>query len=105
MPNKIKRIEFPELFFGLVAPIGADIENSVTHLDNTLKSYGYTTITIKVTSVFKRLHEKLPLDKPLLDHPLERRYTTHIGYGNAVRNRFSDDAFLAYTTIAQIIKA
>jgi len=47
----LQRIEFPELYFGLVAPIGVDLSETVKHLEEALKAFDYDVVPIKVTEV------------------------------------------------------
>lgn len=41
MAEVIQRVDFPELFFGIVAPIGTDIDESINHLKSKLEGFGY----------------------------------------------------------------
>ena len=93
--------EFPELFFALVAPIGTDLEPSQRRLAQKLNGFGYVVVPIKVTDVFPHLNRHIKYDLQL--SPLEKRFESHIAFGDALRQRFGDDAFLAYTCIQQII--
>lgn len=104
MSDKIPKIKFPELFFGLVDPVGVDLTETINNLETKLQSFGYRTKQIKVTAVFLELNTKLPLDVTLRETPTEIRYDTYISYGDAVRTRLNEDAFFATTSIAKIIK-
>jgi deoxycytidylate deaminase len=104
MSEKIPKMIFPELFFGLVAPVGVDLTDSIVYLEAKLRSLGFITKQIKVTSVFSELNKKLPLDITLAEKPTETRYESYISYGDAVRTRLDEDAFFAATSIAKIIK-
>jgi hypothetical protein len=104
MSEKIPKIKFPELFFGLVAPVGVDLADSISTLESKLRSLGFRTKQVKVTSVFSELNKKLPLGIILKETPTETRYNTYISYGDAVRTCLSEDAFFATTSIAKIIK-
>jgi deoxycytidylate deaminase len=95
--------EFPELFFAYVAPIGTDVEASVKKLTEKLLGFGYAVAEIKVTDVFEKLNSTLRMD--LKTTPLESRFETYIAFGDALRAKFSDDSFLAYTCMQQIIFA
>src|SRR5215211_4953495 len=98
------RVEHPELFFGIVAPIGTDIDPTLQALAAKLSLFGYEPIVIHVTDVFKGMHAKLPLGVDLKDVPLEKRYETYIAYGNALRKHFDEPAFLALTAINQVLE-
>jgi len=95
--------DFPELFFALVAPIGTDVDPSQRILTDKLLNFGYAVVPIRVTDVFPAINKSLGL--PLDQTPLEKRYKTHIDFGDSLRERFRDDSFLAYTSIQQIIFA
>lgn len=51
----LERIEFPELFFGLVAPIGVDLSETVQPLKTLLEGFDYEVHSIKVTDLFRDL--------------------------------------------------
>ena len=95
--------KFPELFFGCVAPIGTDIDLPIRKLTRKLEGFGYKVIQIRVTDVFPALNQTLKLD--LKSSPLEARFDTYIAFGDRLRERFSDDSFLAYTCMQQVIFA
>ena len=93
----------PELFFGFVAPIGADTERSVRKLTAKLVGFDYKVVPIKVTDVFEKLEAKLGW--VLNQSPHEARFKTYIDFGDKLREKFRDDSFLAYTCLHQIIFA
>lgn len=112
VPEVIKRIIEPELFFGIVAPIGAEVEPTINILARNLKEFGYRVVVIKITDIFPKLYkifssEMAALDPPLeLKYsPLEDRYKTYIRFGDALRAKFHDDALLAHVAVAQIADA
>jgi deoxycytidylate deaminase len=104
MVAKPARIEFPELFFGFVAPIGADITVCVAEFREYLKGAGYNVVELKVTDIFPLLSAHLRPSKPLKQKPLAERYDTHISYGNQIREQFDDDAALAAITITSLVR-
>lgn len=105
MAQVIQRVPDPELFFGIVAPIGANIEECLTSLEEKLDSFGYTAVIIRVTDLFSLLQDQLSLPVDLENTPLEDRYRSYIRYGDALREHFDDDSFLASLSIAKIINA
>jgi deoxycytidylate deaminase len=106
MANSLNRIEFPELIFGFVAPIGADIDAVVAEFQRYLHEKEYNVIVLKVTDAFTNLSGKLLPDVPLNNTPRTfERFDTYIKYGNKLRAHFDDDAFLAMVACAQIVKA
>lgn len=103
MAELIQRMIEPELFFGIVAPIGTDVEATVDNLANSLKSFGYRVAVIKITDLFQILHKTLNATGRLQQTPLEKRYKSYISFGDKLRQNFSDDSFLAQLAIAQIV--
>lgn len=82
----LEDIDFPELFFGIVAPIGIDTKEISTFLNESLKAVGYQTSLIKITKLMKQI----PTDVDLVEMPEQMRYETYIKYANAVRRRLSE---------------
>ncbi|MHC2019925.1 anti-phage dCTP deaminase [Methylobacterium sp. CM6247] len=104
MVAKIPEIEFPEIFFGFVAPIGADVKRCVADFKKCFEDLDYRVIELKVTDVFDSLKEHIE-PKPALDKTTQlKRYDTYIQYGNQLRGEFSDNAFLSAMTIGKIAK-
>src|SRR5258708_5398232 len=104
MTLQSKRIAHPELFFGFVAPIGADIKSCVNEFREYLKAADYNVIELKVTDIFPLLAELIKPKEPLVPKPIADRYRTHIAYGNQIRRYFNDDAALAAMTIARLMR-
>lgn len=102
MVATIPKIPFPELFFGVVAPIGSDVKACVKNLSIALKALEYDVVEIKVTDVFKTISMLIAPATPLVSTPVLARYETHIAYGNQLRGDLSDDAILAALTIGRI---
>jgi deoxycytidylate deaminase len=89
MPDSIQKIKFPELIFGFVAPIGADLEPALAAFRTYFTRRSYKVVDIKVTDVFSVLEK----------YNILCRY---IAYGNQLRARFGD-AILAMTTIRRVM--
>ena len=104
MNTLIPRIEFPELVFGFVAPIGADYRRVLTATKTYLKNQGYDVIDIKVTDVFPILKQYVTPSDALETSSPQARYKSYIRYGDQLRDHFADDSFLAATTIASVIR-
>jgi deoxycytidylate deaminase len=106
VPTSLHRINFPEIFLGFVAPIGADLESCVQEFRRYFKGLRYNVITIKVTDAFLPMSRRLPPDEPLHDRPkTHSRYSSYIKYGNQIRAHFNDDAVLASIASAKIMRA
>ena len=104
MSIKIKRIENPELFFGIVAPIGVDFRGVIESLGTQLGAFGYNEAVLKVTDVFENLHPKLSLETDLKNTPLDARLESYISYGDKLREHFDDDSLFAYTSIYRVME-
>ena len=85
--NVLKNIQHPELFCGLVAPIGVDTQKIVHFITNSLDSVGYKATPVKLTQLMKEVATTVQL----ADSPPEIRYDTHIKYANEVRELFESD--------------
>jgi deoxycytidylate deaminase len=103
MTDSQETIKFPEMVFGFVAPIGADLHPAVQAFRDYFGGRGYQVIEIKVTGIFSLL-EKYIVPKRELVHiiPLKERYESYIAYGNQLRDKFGD-AILATTTIRRVM--
>jgi hypothetical protein len=55
MLDSIKR---PELFFGLVAPIGVNLESTATELAKSLRRHDYKVHILKVTDIFRAIRNQ-----------------------------------------------
>jgi len=97
----LRNIPFPELFFGIVAPIGVDSKAVIRFLHESLTRRHYQTSLIKVTELMKQI----PTDVKLKETPIERRYATYIDYANRVReqlNVFANDKAAGNHTLAML---
>lgn len=97
-----EKINYPELFFGFVAPIGADLRSSLDAFRAYLESHSYQVIEIKVTDVFDALARYVPPKRRLSKATELARYETYIAYGNQLRSTFGDD-FLAASAVRRVI--
>lgn len=102
MTDSTEKINYPELFFGFVAPIGADTEPSINVFRKYLTSRGYRVIDIKVTEIFNTLQKTIVPKKRLSKKTELERYETFISYGNQLRAVLGDD-ILAALAIKRII--
>lgn len=104
MENAIGRIEFPELFFGIVSPVGADTEPTIRALTTFCDRENYRVIPIKVTDYFSKISKTIKPKIQLEKFPTDRRIETYIEYGNQIREEFRDNSVLAAYTIFRISK-
>jgi deoxycytidylate deaminase len=103
MGDSVKRIKYPELFFGFVAPIGADIASTIEAFRSYYRGRGYTVIEIKVTTVFDVLEKYIKPAMPLDRARTHKRYLSYIAYGNQLREQFGDE-ILAAISVGRIIR-
>jgi len=102
MPDSIQKIQYPELIFGFVAPIGADLEPALAEFRRYFTDRDYRIVEIKVTDIFNVLERYVTPDVPLDRSGQRERYVTYIAYGNQLRAKFNDE-ILAATTIRRIM--
>jgi deoxycytidylate deaminase len=95
----LSNIQFPELFFAIVAPIGVDAKSVILFLHESLKKVNYQSRHIKVTELMKQV----PTNVELHESPLDVRYESYIDYANRVReilNVMENDKLAGNHTLA-----
>lgn len=90
----------PELVFGLVGPIGCDIDTVQIELENALKQVDYTPTHINLSAAMSQLFEEKTREKLAAGTLAEK-----ISAGNKVREAFANDAIMACEAILQIREA
>jgi cytidine deaminase len=91
MNNPLKASPQPELYFGLVAPIGVDLDLVTEVLSENLRRMGYSAQTLRVTNLMR----DVPLDIKITSQPYIKSFTDRIAYANKVREALGDDALAA----------
>ncbi|WP_427452782.1 anti-phage dCTP deaminase [Litorimonas sp. WD9-15] len=91
-----------ELFFGIVAKIGTDIESAIQVLQDELEDYGYNPVVVKVTEALSQSNVRKFITKPIDKQSLETRYNTSIEACNELRSKLGNDV-MAKLAINQII--
>jgi hypothetical protein len=81
--NKLLRDPSSELVFGLVAPIGADLERLESDLIDQVGLYGYTPNPIRLSALLR----KVELGAQLQERPELARLNSYIDAGNKFRER------------------
>jgi len=102
MSDSIEKIKFPELFFGFVAPIGADLSPVLLAFRKYFEYRNYRIIEVKATDIFDVLQKYIPPKRTLNKARHRERYESYITYGNQLREKF-DDAILAATAIRRVM--
>lgn len=85
-------IPFPEIFFGICAPVGVDTSKVHILIAEALKKYSYGAEYFKVTELMKAIR---PKNAELIESPLEDRYDSYIRYANKLRHAFGLNYALA----------
>lgn len=92
-------LPYPEVFFGICAPVGVDTQKVHTLLAEALKKYSYDAEYFKVTRL---MTVAKPKDVELVDSPLEYRYDSYIKYANKLREVFGLNYTLAMLCCAAV---
>jgi deoxycytidylate deaminase len=98
-------IEFPEVFIGLVSPVGVDTADVIASLGQYFSNNGYEVVHIKVTDSYRTLRKHIAPAIDLVDSPFYERIRSHIAYGNQVRTAFSDDGVLGVSAVSLIAQS
>jgi hypothetical protein len=78
LPDSTGKITYPELFFGFVAPIGADLRSTLASFRSYLESHSYQVAEIRVTDVFEGLSRYIKPKRALSKKTELLRYETYI---------------------------
>ena len=92
MKAKLVQAPAPELIFGLVAPIGVDLDLVSSVLGDALDEMKYATHVLRLT----RLMKEVKLDLPLDGSPYIKSFKDRIAYANAIRLEVGDEALAAH---------
>lgn len=88
----------PELVFGLIAPIGVDLDVVSEVLDTTLREMRYRAHELRVTQLMREIGIKAPVtpfDASLPDGSFVRSYRDRIAHANSIRAVLGDFALAA----------
>jgi deoxycytidylate deaminase len=88
----------PELFFALVAPVGADVETVCSGLDRVLGRFAYGLHTIRVIEELKRIDGYLENESEFFDKKLENR----MNEGDRFRKETGRDEALAFLALDNV---
>src|SRR4051812_28914362 len=77
-----------ELIFGLIAPIGVDLDLITEVLDQALREMDYKVERLRLTQLMREVPINLPLD----DIPYVKSFQDRIKYANEVRRLLGNEA-------------
>jgi hypothetical protein len=100
MSQIIELLRYPELFFGIAGPIGVDIDEITTSLDNALKSVEYTSFHIKLTVAMRDYPAEGIAEPPENDFYSQTSFK--MNYANALCKKYHNAATLAAIAIREI---
>lgn len=90
--------KYPDLIFGLVGPIGADLEYIEQALKDHLTAYRYQTFNVKLTSLMREIKCDINID----DVDVINEYNSKMDYANDLRRKFDSNEILAAVAIAAV---
>jgi hypothetical protein len=88
-----------ELVFGLVAPVGADLERLELDLTDQLGLFGYSVHSIRMSALLRKVQT---LGVELKETPELLRVNSYMDAGNALREKLKAEEILALWAVAQI---
>jgi len=92
--------EDPEIVIGLVAPVGTEKQIIIDQLRDSLKSFGYRSIPIKLSSALQAVKDKHGID--LVESPEDARISSYMDAGNRVREQTKRGEALALWAVNDI---
>jgi deoxycytidylate deaminase len=93
-------IKFPELFFGIVSPVGTNIQITIAELRRKLVAFGYEVFHIKISDDFPNLSKFLSYTD-LNPHNRFERVSSYIRFGDHLRKTLGNE-FLAAHAITRV---
>jgi len=97
--DKLLRDPGSELVFGLVAPVGADLESLEEDLSNQLRQYGYVPSAIRLSRLLKGVRD---LDVELKETSEFDRLMSFMDGGDRLREKSGSGEILALSAMASI---
>jgi len=95
MFDPLPKHKFPELFFGLVAPIGSIFNPTENALKKKLQEFGYHVIDIRITDLFPVFSKQIIPTTSLDETSRFKRYISYINYGNQIRQATKNKSIMA----------
>ena len=98
MSDTLQTADFPELFFGIVAPIGVNMDMVCDVLSSTISDMAYKPVSLRITKMMKEID--LGSDFKINSNSYIDSYRSRIGYANEVRRQFGVNTLAALTVSA-----
>ena len=96
--------EFPEIFIGLVSPLGVDLDIICDELSTLLSDVGYSTEIIKLSKILQEKSIKKIHEENIMESPEDERIKSYMNAGNSLRAKFERNDALSLLSITQIRK-
>lgn len=101
MAELMPLIKHPELVFGLVGPIGVELEFAQEALEEALKEVGYEATPLRITDLMRHLETGVQIkERPFVD-----RYESRIAYANELRRALGRNDIMAALAVSAIRRA
>lgn len=91
----------PEIFIGLVSPVGTDLQGVIKSLADSFKEFGYETKHVKITDMFGDIADKVNYSL-IKKFKKKDRIKEYIYFGNELRRNYGND-ILSKLAISSII--
>jgi deoxycytidylate deaminase len=91
--------EYPELVFGIVAPLGIDLDQLIKFLQEELQRVGYVSTVIRLSKLLELVSG---LESTLNTEPEHQRIRSHMHAGTELRTRTKEGGILARLAVAAI---
>jgi cytidine deaminase len=101
MVASVELVKFPELIIGIAGPIGVDIDEITTSLENALKAVGYSSVSVRLTTEMMDFRADVPPPRKT-DFFSEIKFK--MDYANALCERYGSSATLARIAVRSIRK-
>lgn len=94
----VKKIQRPELFFTLVAPVGVDLDMIIEVLSTELKRQNYDSSLIKITSIM----QDVPSKEKIVPDPYLESIMSRIKYADDICEQLERQDALAAIAIGAV---
>lgn len=100
----LDEIEHPEIFVGIVAPVGVDTTETIECIRREFEAKGYKYFEIKVTDAFPTINNSLPKRRKLRRRGTFDRIRSYIKFGNYLRQASGQNGILAASAVESIFR-